>query len=69
MTSRVRSDDLKKHRIGWIGTGRMGFPLAARLLKKGCDLAAYNRVAPRTCSRWSPDRSGCFRMPIEHQEF
>src|SRR5260370_5163116 len=44
MTSRVRSDDLKKHRIGWIGTGRMGFPLAARLLKKGCDLAAYNRT-------------------------
>jgi 3-hydroxyisobutyrate dehydrogenase-like beta-hydroxyacid dehydrogenase len=36
--------NLKKHRIGWIGTGRMGFPLAARLLKKGCDLAAYNRT-------------------------
>src|SRR5260370_25236217 len=44
MTSRVRSDDLKKHRIGWIGTGRMGFPMAARLLKKGCDLAVYNRT-------------------------
>ena len=36
--------NLKKHRIGWIGTGRMGFPLAARLLKNGCDLAAYNRT-------------------------
>ncbi len=36
--------NLKKHRIGWIGTGRMGFSLAARLLKKGCDLAAYNRT-------------------------
>ncbi len=36
--------NLKKHRIGWIGTGRMGFPLAARLLKQGCDVSVYNRT-------------------------
>ena len=30
--------------IGWIGTGRMGFPMAARLLKAGCDVAVYNRT-------------------------
>jgi 3-hydroxyisobutyrate dehydrogenase-like beta-hydroxyacid dehydrogenase len=35
---------LKKHSIGWIGTGRMGFSMAARLLKKGCDVAVYNRT-------------------------
>lgn len=35
---------LKTQKIGWLGTGRMGFSLAARLLKKGCDLAAYNRT-------------------------
>jgi 3-hydroxyisobutyrate dehydrogenase len=31
-------------RIGWIGTGRMGFALAARLLDAGHDLAVYNRT-------------------------
>src|SRR5438270_46898 len=32
------------HKLGWIGTGRMGFPMAKRLLEKGCDLAVYNRT-------------------------
>ncbi|MGA2087310.1 MAG: NAD(P)-dependent oxidoreductase [Stellaceae bacterium] len=36
--------DLKRHKIGWIGTGRMGFPMAERLAKAGCDLTAYNRT-------------------------
>ncbi len=36
--------NLRKHQVGWIGTGRMGFPMAARLLKKGCDVAVYNRT-------------------------
>jgi 3-hydroxyisobutyrate dehydrogenase len=31
-------------RIGWIGTGRMGFQLAARLLAGGHDVAVYNRT-------------------------
>jgi len=35
---------LDKHRLGWIGLGRMGFPMAARLLKRGADLAVYNRT-------------------------
>ncbi|MFE5010605.1 NAD(P)-binding domain-containing protein [Streptomyces sp. NPDC056696] len=30
-------------RIGWIGVGRMGFQLAARLLDAGYDVAVYNR--------------------------
>ncbi len=32
------------HKIGWIGTGRMGFPMAERLVKNGCDLTAFNRT-------------------------
>jgi 3-hydroxyisobutyrate dehydrogenase len=36
--------NLKRHRLGWIGTGRMGFPMVARLLKKGADVAIYNRT-------------------------
>jgi 3-hydroxyisobutyrate dehydrogenase len=32
------------HKIGWIGTGRMGFPMAERLAKNGCDLIAFNRT-------------------------
>ncbi len=36
--------DLKRHKIGWIGTGRMGFPMAERLAKAGCDVTAYNRT-------------------------
>ncbi len=30
--------------LGWIGTGRMGSVLAARLLEHGCDLTVYNRT-------------------------
>ncbi|HKG02459.1 MAG TPA: NAD(P)-dependent oxidoreductase [Conexibacter sp.] len=34
-------------RIGWIGTGRMGFELAGRLLDAGADLAVWNRTAAK----------------------
>jgi 3-hydroxyisobutyrate dehydrogenase-like beta-hydroxyacid dehydrogenase len=30
--------------VGWIGTGRMGFQLAMRLLEAGYDVAAWNRT-------------------------
>ena len=32
------------HTIGWIGTGRMGYAMAERLLKGGCDVSVYNRT-------------------------
>lgn len=32
------------HTIGWIGTGRMGFPMAERLVKNGCNVTAFNRT-------------------------
>ena len=31
-------------KLGWIGTGRMGYAMVARLLKHGCDVAVYNRT-------------------------
>ena len=30
--------------VGWIGTGRMGYQLALRLLRAGYDVTAYNRT-------------------------
>jgi 3-hydroxyisobutyrate dehydrogenase len=36
--------DLTRHSIGWIGTGRMGFPMAERLAKAGCAVIAWNRT-------------------------
>jgi 3-hydroxyisobutyrate dehydrogenase len=32
------------HRLGWIGIGRMGYPMAERLLKAGHDLSIWNRT-------------------------
>ena len=37
-------DSLKSHTSGWIGTGRMGFAMARRLLEAGCDVTVYNRT-------------------------
>src|SRR5712691_196615 len=31
-------------KIGWIGMGRMGFPMAERLIKAGYDVAIWNRT-------------------------
>jgi 3-hydroxyisobutyrate dehydrogenase len=36
--------DLKRHKLGWIGIGRMGYAMAERLAKAGCDLTVYNRT-------------------------
>lgn len=33
-----------KHRLGWIGLGRMGTPMAERLLKAGHDVTVWNRT-------------------------
>jgi 3-hydroxyisobutyrate dehydrogenase len=34
----------EKLKLGWIGTGRMGYEMAARLAKGGCDIAVWNRT-------------------------
>jgi 3-hydroxyisobutyrate dehydrogenase len=36
--------DFKDKALGWVGTGRMGYALATRLLDAGCDVAVYNRT-------------------------
>src|ERR1700747_757721 len=34
----------KTLKIGWIGMGRMGFPMAERLIKAGHDVSIWNRT-------------------------
>lgn len=36
------------HRLGWLGTGRMGTAMAARLLAAGDDLTVWNRTRTKT---------------------
>src|SRR3954468_4800028 len=33
-----------KQSLGWIGVGRMGYAMAERLAKGGCDIAVWNRT-------------------------
>ena len=33
-----------KPKIGWIGTGRMGYEMAQRLARGGCDITVWNRT-------------------------
>ena len=35
---------LTKQSLGWIGAGRMGYAMAERLAKGGCDIAVWNRT-------------------------
>jgi 3-hydroxyisobutyrate dehydrogenase len=35
------------HRLGWLGTGRMGAVMVRRLLSRGCDVTVYNRTAAK----------------------
>ena len=43
----MTSDALDTHTVGWIGAGRMGFPMAELLLKAGADVTVYNRTAAK----------------------
>src|SRR5690348_12680527 len=38
------NSNLKAKKLGWAGTGRMGYALVARLLEAGCDVTVYNRT-------------------------
>ncbi|MGE5150617.1 MAG: NAD(P)-dependent oxidoreductase [Rhodospirillaceae bacterium] len=35
---------IKSQKLGWIGAGRMGYAMAERLAKGGCDIAVWNRT-------------------------
>ena len=43
----MTSNALDKHSVGWIGAGRMGFPMAELLLKAGADVTVYNRTTAK----------------------
>jgi 3-hydroxyisobutyrate dehydrogenase-like beta-hydroxyacid dehydrogenase len=40
----MNAEKAPQARLGWIGTGRMGFDMARRLAKAGCDLTVWNRT-------------------------
>jgi 3-hydroxyisobutyrate dehydrogenase-like beta-hydroxyacid dehydrogenase len=39
---------MSEHRIGWLGTGRMGSAMAARLIADGAAVTVWNRTASKT---------------------
>ena len=40
----MASANMRAHRLGWIGIGRMGYAMAERLAKAGCDITVWNRT-------------------------
>jgi 3-hydroxyisobutyrate dehydrogenase len=40
----VKPSNLTRDRLGWIGAGRMGSAMAARLARAGCDVVVWNRT-------------------------
>jgi 3-hydroxyisobutyrate dehydrogenase len=40
----MASANMKQHKLGWIGIGRMGYAMAERLAKSGCDISVWNRT-------------------------
>ena len=36
--------NLRQHKLGWIGIGRMGYAMVERLAKAGCDISVWNRT-------------------------
>ena len=36
--------NMKQHKLGWIGIGRMGYAMAERLARAGCDITVWNRT-------------------------
>ena len=43
----MANENLKSHTFGWIGTGKMGYPMAERLIAAGVDVTVYNRTAAK----------------------
>ena len=40
----MAKENLRAHKLGWIGIGRMGYAMAERLAKAGCDITVWNRT-------------------------
>ena len=43
--------NMKQHKLGWIGIGRMGYAMAERLAKFGLHIAVVETVRARKRSR------------------
>ena len=43
----TRTEKAPTHTLGWIGIGRMGYAMAERLAKGGCDITVWNRTAAK----------------------
>lgn len=50
-------------KIGWIGTGVMGFPMCKNLISKGYQLAVYNRTPSK--AQGLLDMGATWMEPIE----
>jgi 3-hydroxyisobutyrate dehydrogenase len=59
---------VSKAKLGWIGAGRMGFEMARRLAKAGCDITVWNRTSAKAeplakdgakVATSLPDLAGC----------
>jgi 3-hydroxyisobutyrate dehydrogenase len=44
MGTKATASAAKKPKLGWIGLGRMGYAMAARMLKADCDMSVWNRT-------------------------
>jgi len=53
----MSSDGAPARRIGWIGLGRMGTPMVARLLDAGYEVSVYNRTREKADPL---EERGCF---------
>jgi 3-hydroxyisobutyrate dehydrogenase-like beta-hydroxyacid dehydrogenase len=51
-------------KIGWIGVGRMGAPMAARLLKAGYPVSIWNRTRAKA---ETPELQGATVVDSRHE--
>ncbi len=49
--------------VGWIGTGRMGKPLAERLARAGVPLAVWNRTPGKAEASSGPGQNSSMTRP------
>ena len=61
------SEGAQKPRIGFLGLGHMGTPMARRLLDAGYALTVYNHTVERA-EQFAPGRAGVARTPREAAE-
>ena len=56
--------DLNKEKIGFIGLGIMGLPMASNLIKDGFDLVVYNRTLSK-CTQLQEKGAAVAKNPAD----